>query len=44
MGYGSQKKNVIAILAALEVALTGQGYKFEKGAGIAAAEEVYKRG
>ncbi|MCL5045605.1 MAG: alanine--glyoxylate aminotransferase family protein [Actinobacteria bacterium] len=41
MGYGSQKKNVFTVLAALEVALAAQGYKFEKGAGIAAAAEVY---
>ncbi len=42
MGHGSRKKNVFAVLTALEVALAAQGHRFEHGAAVAAAEEVYQ--
>lgn len=41
MGYGSRPANVLLFLSALEQLLAEQGYKFEHGAGIAAANECY---
>jgi alanine-glyoxylate transaminase/serine-glyoxylate transaminase/serine-pyruvate transaminase len=41
MGYGSRPANVMLLLSALEQLLVEQGYKFEHGASIAAANEVY---
>jgi alanine-glyoxylate transaminase/serine-glyoxylate transaminase/serine-pyruvate transaminase len=41
MGYGSQSKNVLLVLAALEQCLLGQGHKAPPGAGVAAANQVY---
>jgi alanine-glyoxylate transaminase / serine-glyoxylate transaminase / serine-pyruvate transaminase len=40
MGYSSSAENVLAVLAALEHELAGQGYRLEKGAGVAAADRV----
>ena len=41
MGYGSRKANVLLFLAALEQLLAAQGYAFDAGSGIAAANSVY---
>jgi alanine-glyoxylate transaminase/serine-glyoxylate transaminase/serine-pyruvate transaminase len=41
MGYGSRPANVMLLLSALEQLLAEQGYKFEHGASIAAANEAY---
>jgi alanine-glyoxylate transaminase/serine-glyoxylate transaminase/serine-pyruvate transaminase len=41
MGYSSRQSNVLLVLAALEQLLASQGYKFEHGAAVAAANEVY---
>lgn len=43
MGHGSRATNVYAFLAALEQLLAEQNYKFEHGAGLAAASEVYRQ-
>lgn len=43
MGHASRAKNVLLFLAALESLLAEQGYKFDHGASIAAANEVYAR-
>jgi alanine-glyoxylate transaminase/serine-glyoxylate transaminase/serine-pyruvate transaminase len=43
MGYGSRPANVLLFLAALEQLLSEQGYKFEHGAGVAAANAAYLR-
>ncbi|RIK79462.1 MAG: alanine--glyoxylate aminotransferase [Planctomycetota bacterium] len=44
MGYGSRPANVLLFLSALEQLLAEQGYKFEHGASIAAANAAYSRG
>lgn len=41
MGYGARPANVYLVLAALEQLLAEQGHKFDHGASIAAAGEVY---
>ncbi len=41
MGYGSRQNNVLLVLSALEKLLAEQGCKFDHGASIAAANEVY---
>jgi alanine-glyoxylate transaminase/serine-glyoxylate transaminase/serine-pyruvate transaminase len=41
MGYNSNPRNVLLFLAALEKCLRKQGLKFNNGAGVAAANEVY---
>ncbi len=41
MGYGSRQANVLLLLAALEQLLAAQGYTFDAGASIAAANQVY---
>jgi alanine-glyoxylate transaminase/serine-glyoxylate transaminase/serine-pyruvate transaminase len=43
MGFGSTEVNVFALLFALEQELLAQGYKLEKGAGVAAAVRSYDR-
>ena len=43
MGHGSRPRNVLLFLAALEQLLTEQGYRFDAGASIAAANQVYSR-
>lgn len=40
MGYGSQARNVLAVLAALERCLLGEGVKLTPGAALAAAGQV----
>jgi alanine-glyoxylate transaminase/serine-glyoxylate transaminase/serine-pyruvate transaminase len=42
MGYGSRAANVLLFLSALEQLLAEQGYQFEHGSSIAAANAVYK--
>jgi alanine-glyoxylate transaminase/serine-glyoxylate transaminase/serine-pyruvate transaminase len=41
MGYGSRPANVLLFLAALEQLLAEQGFRFTRGAGVAAANETY---
>jgi alanine-glyoxylate transaminase / serine-glyoxylate transaminase / serine-pyruvate transaminase len=41
MGYGARPANVYLVLSALEQLLAEQGHKFEHGASIAAASNVY---
>jgi alanine-glyoxylate transaminase/serine-glyoxylate transaminase/serine-pyruvate transaminase len=41
MGYGSRPANVYLVLSALEELLAEQGYRFDRGASIAAAGEIY---
>ena len=41
MGYGSRPANVLLFLSALEQLLAEQGYNFQRGASIAAANGVY---
>ncbi len=41
MGYGAREANVLLLLAALEQLLGEQGYSFDRGASIAAANESY---
>ena len=41
MGYGSREANVLLLLSALEQLLAEQGYSFDRGASIAAANEAY---
>jgi alanine-glyoxylate transaminase/serine-glyoxylate transaminase/serine-pyruvate transaminase len=43
MGYSSSQPNVLVLLAALEQLLAEQGHKFEHGASIAAANEVFSK-
>jgi alanine-glyoxylate transaminase/serine-glyoxylate transaminase/serine-pyruvate transaminase len=43
MGYNSQPRNVLLVLAALEQCLFGQGVKITPGAGVAAANGVYQQ-
>jgi alanine-glyoxylate transaminase/serine-glyoxylate transaminase/serine-pyruvate transaminase len=42
MGYGSRPANVYLVLSALEQLLAEQGYKFDHGASVAAASDVYR--
>jgi alanine-glyoxylate transaminase/serine-glyoxylate transaminase/serine-pyruvate transaminase len=44
MGYGSRPANVLLFLSALEQLLAGQGYQFEHGASVAAANASYAQG
>ncbi len=44
MGYGARPANVMLVLAALEQLLAEQGFKFEHGASIAAANTTYAAG
>jgi alanine-glyoxylate transaminase/serine-glyoxylate transaminase/serine-pyruvate transaminase len=41
MGYGSTRKNVTLLLAALETCLRDLGHSLEPGAALAAAADVY---
>ncbi|MEX2140894.1 MAG: alanine--glyoxylate aminotransferase family protein [Pirellulales bacterium] len=43
MGYGARTANVLLFLGALEQLLAAQGHKFEHGASVAAANEVYAK-
>lgn len=43
LGHSSRRENVLLVLAALEAALARQGFRLERGAGLAAAEAVYAR-
>jgi alanine-glyoxylate transaminase/serine-glyoxylate transaminase/serine-pyruvate transaminase len=43
MGYGARPANVLLFLAALEQLLAEQGHKFNHGASIAAANDVYAK-
>jgi alanine-glyoxylate transaminase/serine-glyoxylate transaminase/serine-pyruvate transaminase len=43
MGYASRVNNVLVLLAALEQLLAEHGHKFEHGAAIAAANDVYAK-
>jgi alanine-glyoxylate transaminase/serine-glyoxylate transaminase/serine-pyruvate transaminase len=43
MGYGSRSANVLLLLGALEQLLAEQGYRFDHGASIAAANERYQK-
>jgi alanine-glyoxylate transaminase/serine-glyoxylate transaminase/serine-pyruvate transaminase len=42
MGYASRQANVFALLAALEQLLAEQGHRFDRGAGLAAANDAYQ--
>ena len=42
MGYTSKRENVLLFLAALESALRAQGFKFSPGAGVQAADRVFR--
>ncbi|MFY9355991.1 MAG: alanine--glyoxylate aminotransferase family protein, partial [Bacillota bacterium] len=42
MGHSCTRENVMLVLAGLEEALSAQGFKVEKGAGVSAAREAYK--
>lgn len=44
MGYGARPANVYLLLSALEQLLAEQGCKFDHGASVAAAGEVYRAG
>jgi alanine-glyoxylate transaminase/serine-glyoxylate transaminase/serine-pyruvate transaminase len=44
MGYGARPANVLLLLAALEQLLAEQGYAFERGSSIAAANAAYAAG
>ncbi len=41
MGYGARSANVLLLLSALEQLLAKQGYKFDAGASVSAANAVY---
>jgi hypothetical protein len=41
MGYGARANNVLLFLSALEQLLAEQNGKFDRGAGVAAANEFY---
>lgn len=43
MGHAARMNNVLLLLSALEQLLAEQGYRFARGAGIAAANDVYQR-
>jgi len=42
MGYSSSKNNVLMFLAALENVLSPEGYSLKPGAGVGAANRIYK--
>jgi len=42
MGYSSSKNNVLMFLAALENVLSPEGYSLKPGAGVGAANKIYK--
>ncbi|HUY34252.1 MAG TPA: alanine--glyoxylate aminotransferase family protein [Pirellulales bacterium] len=42
MGHGSRQNNVLLVLSALEQLLAEQGHRFDAGASVAAANEVYR--
>ncbi len=42
MGYSSSKNNVLMFLGALESVLTSEGYSLKGGAGVGAANRIYK--
>ncbi len=44
MGFASRASNVLLFLSALEQLLSEQGYKFDAGASVAAANGVYTKG
>jgi alanine-glyoxylate transaminase/serine-glyoxylate transaminase/serine-pyruvate transaminase len=44
MGYGARPANVLLLLSALEQLLSEQGYQFQRGSSIAAANAVYAAG
>ena len=44
MGYAARPNNVLLFLAALEQLLAAQGYQFDRGAAVAAANGVYLKG
>ena len=44
MGVGSSAENVLAVLQALEQELSAQGFRLEKGAGVAAADRALSPG
>ncbi len=44
MGVSSSAENVLAVLQALEQELSAQGFRLEKGAGVAAADRVLSEG
>ena len=44
MGYAARSSNVLLFLSALEQLLADQGYAFDHGASIAAANNVYQQG
>ena len=41
MGYGAREANVLLLLSALEQLLAEQGYQFDRGASISAANAAY---
>lgn len=43
MGYGSREANVLLLLSALEQLLGEQGYQFQQGASVAAANAAYAK-
>jgi alanine-glyoxylate transaminase / serine-glyoxylate transaminase / serine-pyruvate transaminase len=43
MGYAARASNVVTFLAALEQLLSEQGYRFEPGSSVAAANGVYRQ-
>ncbi|MGQ9629903.1 MAG: pyridoxal-phosphate-dependent aminotransferase family protein [bacterium] len=43
MGHSSTKNNVLLLLGALEQILPSEGYKVSPGAGVAAANDVYRK-
>ena len=43
MGHAARQNNVLLLLAALEQILAGQKYAFDAGAGVAAANAVYRQ-
>lgn len=43
MGYSSRQTNVLVLLAALEQLLAEQGCRFDRGAGVAAANDYYSK-
>ena len=42
MGYGSKRRHVMLVLAALESLLRRAGHKCSPGAAVAAAEQIYQ--
>ncbi len=43
MGYGARPQNVLLLLGALEQLLAEQGHRFQPGAAVAAANQVYQQ-